>query len=621
MFSQVETNNNGEATAKFKLPDNITSWRLGIQAISDNLEAGATTTNIIATLPFFVESNFINEFLVGDKPIAKARVFGNNLLANEKAIISLESSSLNLEKSSREALAFTPVHFSLGELKLGAFELRVSAETENKKDAVVKKFSVINSRLKEREQQSQEVTTTTKLAGGEDGFTQVVLLDANRGRYYPEVSNLSYGGGARLDQKLSAVIASDILSSSYNIDREASFSDLKVYQTSEGGVSLLPYSSADPRLSALAAMVAPDMFDRSGLKKYFYQIYNSEKVSQEELVLALAGLASLEEPVLISLREFSRLGTLTASEKLYLALGAQVIGDETLARSLYSELLVKYAEQFDDYARLKVDEQDNDKNSSATALMAVLSASLKDVQAEKFWKYAANNTPKDNLVVLERALYLQSVVASTPSDRTSFVIELDGEKKEKELGLGESYVFSVSAEQLKRLSVTKSSGKLLATTYYDIPTESLTANNSISIEKKYFVKGRESQEFSESDIIEIRLTPKFSETALTGWYEVSDILPSGLEILTSTYHPGLKADCHLRYPYSISGQEIKFFINKDWRGNDLCVGNADAYFSYFARVKQPGKYVVEPVLLQSSLAPSVKSFSTLSGKINIKPTE
>ena len=621
LFSQVETNNNGEATAKFKLPDNITSWRLGVQAISDDLKAGATTTNIIATLPFFVESNLINEFLVGDEPIAKARVFGSNLLANEKAIISLESSSLNLEKSSREVLAFTPVHFSLGELKLGTFELRVSAETENKKDAVVKKFSVINSRLKERKQQSQEVTTSTKLAGGEDGFTQVVLLDANRGRYYPEVSNLSYGGGARLDQKLSAVIALDILSSLYGLDGEVPFSDLKVYQTDEGGVSLLPYSSADPRLSALAAMVAPDMFDRSGLKKYFYQIYNSEKVSQEELVLVLAGLAALEEPVLISLREFSRLETLTASEKLYLALGAQAIGDETLARYLYSELLVKHAEQFDDYARLKVDEQDNDKNSSATALMAVLSASLKDVQAEKFWKYAANNAPKDNLVVLERALYLRAVVVSAPSDRTGFVIELDGEKKEKELGLGESYVFSVSSEQLKHLTVTRSSGKLLATTYYDIPTESLTNDSSISIQKKYFVKGRESQEFAESDIIEIRLTPNFSETALTGWYEVSDILPSGLEILTSTYHPGLKADCHLRYPYSINGQELKFFISKDWQKNDLCAGNTDAYFSYFARVKQPGKYVVEPVLLQSSLAPSVKSFSTLSGKINIKPTE
>ena len=621
LFSQVETNNSGEATAKFKLPDNVTSWRLGIQAISDDLGAGATTTNIIATLPFFIESSLLSEFLAGDEPIAKARVFGNGLLENEQAKISLESSSLGLTKSSREVSAFSPAYFPLSELKSGEFEVRFSAEAGNNKDAVIKKFSVISSRLKERKQQSQEVTAATKLAGGEQGFTQVVLVDGNRGRFYPEVSNLSYSSGARVDQKLSAAVALDILSASFSIDREASFADLKAYQTSEGGVSLLPYSSSDPRLSVLAAMAAPDMFERLALKKYFYQIYNAEKVSQEELVLALSGLAALEEPVLISLREFSRLETLTASEKLYLALGAQAIGDETLARSLYTELITKHGEQFNDYARLIVDEQDNDKNSIASALMAVLSANLKDTQAEKFWKYAVDNAPKDNLIVLERALYLQAVVASAPSDRTSFVLEIDSEKIEKELGLGESYSFSVTAEQLSRLIVTGASGKLLATTYYDIPAVSLTGDNSISIEKKYLVNGQEAKEFSESDIVEIRLTTNFSATALAGWYDITDILPSGLEIITSTYHYGLKADCHLRYPYNIKGQEISFFINKDWQQSDLCVGITDGYFSYFARVKQPGKYVVEPVLLQSSLAPSVKDFSTLSGKINIRPTD
>ena len=621
LFTQVETNNSGEATAKFKLPDNITSWRLGIQAITNDLQAGATTTDIIATLPFFVESNSINEFLSGDEPMVKAQVFGNELLENEKVNISLVSSSLKLATSSKEVSAFAPAYFSLGELKPGEFQFRVSAESGNKQDAVIKKFSVISSRLKERKQQSQEITSATKLVGAEQGFTQVVLLDANRGHYYPEVSSLSYSSGARVDKKLSSAVALDILSASFDINWEASFADLKAYQTSEGGVSLLPYSSSDPRLSFLAAMAAPDMFERIALKKYFYQIYNSDKVSQEELVLALSGLAALEEPVLISLREFSRLETLTASEKLYLALAAETIGDETLARSLYSELLTKHGEQFNDYARLKVDEKDNDKNSIASALMAVLSANLKDAQAEKFWKYAVDNAPKDNLVVLERALYLQAVVASAPSDRASFVIEVDGEKIEKELGLGESYTFSVSPEHLSRLILTGTSGKLLATTYYDMPVTSVTSDNSISIEKKYLVNGKETTEFSESDIVEVRLTSHFSETALAGWYDITDILPSGLEVLTSTYHPGVKADCHLRYPYNVKGQEISFFINKDWQKIDLCAGITDGYFSYFARVKQAGKYVVEPVLLQSSLAPSIKDFSALGDEINIKPLE
>lgn len=619
LFTQVETDSRGEAMASFKLPDNITSWRLGIQAISDNLEAGATTTSIIATLPFFINSSVNREFLVGDEPIVKAQVFGSSLTEQTKSNIVLESSSLGLTKSSQPVSAFAPAYFPLGQLKAGEFELRFSAEAGNQQDAVINKFSVITSHLKERAQKSQEITGPTILAGGQQGFTQVVLLDGNRGRFYPEVSGLSYSSGVRVDQKLSAAVATKILATSFGLESENNFSNLKVYQTADGGISLLPYSSAEPRLSVLAAIAAPEMFETLALKKYFYQIYNADKVSQEELVLALSGLAALEEPVLISLREFSLLETLTATEKLYLALGAQAIGDESLARSLYTELLTKYSEQLDDYARLKVDAQDNNQNSMASALMAVLAANLKDGQAEKFWKYASEHAPKDNLAVLERALYLQAVVASAPSDRTSFVIEVDGERIAKELGLGESYAFSASDEQLKRLTVTNTAGKLLAATYYDIPGAVLTGDKSISIEKKYLVNGQEVQEFSESDIVEIRLTPKFSATALDGWYEINDILPSGLEIVTSTYHPGVKADCHLRYPYNIKGQEINFFLNKDWQANDLCADKVTDYFSYFARVKQPGKYVVEPVLLQSSLAASVKDFSTPGGQLNIKP--
>ncbi|MFA4999905.1 MAG: alpha-2-macroglobulin family protein [Patescibacteria group bacterium] len=613
LFTQVETDQSGRATVKFQLPDNITSWQMSVQGISGDLEAGVAKTQLKATLPFFVETNLSKQYLAGDEPIIKATAYGDDLVAADKIQAYLEAPALGAARVDQEAKAFRPIYFNLNRVSAGTYKLKIGAASQNNQDTVVNEISVIDSRLSERHQIVSEIKTGDKIAGAEDSWTTITLMDNNRGRYYSELLGLSHGYGARVDQKLSALIATDLMNEYFSAATEPTDADLKIYQTATGGISLLPYSDADLRISVLAAMAKPEAFDSQALAGYLYSVYNNRDANRDELALALSGLAALNEPVLISLREFSRLSDLGPLDKLYLALGARLIGDNQLAQKIYDELLAAYGEKFNAYSRLKINDKNNDDNFLATVLAAILAAGLDDDRAENFRNYVVDNRPTDILGNLEQLLYLRLMIPNIPSGKAEFSLKIANQEINKTLGRGESFQFLVGPEQLPTLEIKVISGQIAAVSDYDARADLTKQSQEVGLERSYWNKGKLSNDFQEGDIVEVRIKSRFSGTAPDGLYEITDILPSGLKLISNTYRYGLEADCGIRYPYEVSGQKVKFIVDKNWNKDPRCQKD---YFSYFARISQPGKYIAESALIQSVKIADLKSFSS-AGQIEI----
>lgn len=614
LFTQVETGNDGKASLKFVLPDSVTSWQITAQAISnDNLYAGNSTMELKASLPFFVDTNLSGQYVTGDEPLIKATPYGESLKSSDKVQIYLDAPALNINNTTQEVSAFVPAYFSLGKVAAGNYELKIGAKHTNNQDAVLKDIYVINSRLSQKVQVVSEIKEGQAITGSDKRWTTINLMDNNRGRYFSELLNLSYSDGVRLDQKMSSVVATRLLNDYFATQISAGDLDLKPYQTAEGGISLLPYSSADLKISVLAAMTSSDSFDRVTLARYFYEIYGNEKTNREEMALALTGLASLNEPVLISLREFNRVPDLTPMDRLYLALGAKSLGDDSMAQNIYNSLLEEYGEELDQYIRLKIDANNNDNNSSATALAAILASGWDDERAEKLWNYAKNNQASDSLTSLERLLYLRYAIPSVPAGDSKFTLKIGNEEISKELKRGENYLFKVSPEQLKSLQIKVNAGNIVAVSDYEGEADMSKKDESIAVSKSYFVNGKQTDTFKETDIIEVRIRPQFQASAVEGSYEITDILPSGLKLSTDIYRADMEAVCGTWYPYASEGQKVRFILDKNWNKSGKC---RPEYIRYFVRVSQPGKYVVEPIMIQSAKSPAVKNFST-SGQINI----
>jgi hypothetical protein len=60
---------------------------------------------------------------------------------------------------------------------------------------------------------------------------------------------------------------------------------------------------------------------------------------------------------------------------------------------------------------------------------------------------------------------------------------------------------------------------------------------------------------------------------------VTDILPSGLKLITNVYSRNLSSSCNVWYPYEISGQKVKFIIDKNWNKSGGCQREEIRYFA------------------------------------------
>lgn len=609
LFQSIKTDANGQARLKFKLPDSLTSWSVTAQAISENIYAGSGSAAIKVSLPFFIQPAVAEEYLASDQPVVRTNAYGDILKADDKITAWLEAKGLGMPRTEQLIPAFASVYFNLNKLAAGVYDLIFGGQFKSETDSVLKKIKVVDSRLAEIKKDFYELKPGAKISGARDGWTKLTFMDYGRGRLYNEAADLAYNSGSRVDQKIASQAGYKIIKDNFP-DAEPlgqpAF-DSQSYQDLSGGIKLLPYAGTEVELSAKIAGFAPNYFDRSALAAYFYGILNNQSANREEIILAIYGLASLNEPVLLIINDYAKLDNLAPLDKIYLALAALNIGDEAGARRLYNELLSAYGETSRPYSRLKIDDKNNDNNIRATILAAILAAGLGNEKSGEFWQYAVDNKPADWLINLEEIGYLEKLLPNLPAAAAKLTLNISGRTVNKELKNQEIYSVLADSQSLSNLSFNVSQGRVALIAEYQSPVRAGANSKYISVSKKYLVNGRETGRFKQGDIVEIRLYPRLSPQTLKGDYTITDILPSGLRLISNLYVYGLDYGCSTWYPEEVNGQSVGFNLWPDW--TKYSCNNGD-YFRYYAYAALPGGYTVEPALIQSEKSGQMKSYST-----------
>lgn len=615
LFAAVETNALGKTSVSFKLPDNLTSWRVTSQAISGDLEAGKSVTNIIVSLPVFVDAVLAGEYLTADEPVLKARAFGDKLTAEDKVKLSVESTKAL--KQAKETKAFVSEYFEIGKMSAGEQKFKVGVNSAKGNDALIKTTRVVESRVTEQTADFYQLKTGMKIKGGETpplarggetGRTTLLFTDAERGSIYGFLTGLTYDSGDRLDQALARQMGAALLQKYFAEKFEVPEFVASTYQTPEGGLALLPYAEADLALSAKAAALAPSYFNREWLAVYFSKFLNDREATAEQVSLALWGMGSLGEPVLGQIENMAKIESLSVQEKLFVALAAEEIGAAELARGLYLDVMKKFAETKEPYVRLNIG-KDADDIVEATALAAVLAERLNDVNSEKLWNYLTENWQSEQLNYLEMLNFADAFLGTNKLTELSFAVEYGNEKVEKTLKFNEPYRLSLTAEELANLKVTAVNGRVGLVAVYEKSGIGAVKDADVKIDRRYFVGNKETNKFKEGDLVEIRIYPQFGAKAIDGFYQVTDILPSGLKVITKPYWRGLSYNCGYRYPYGQDGNKVKFGVFRSDVNSTHC---RLPYFKYYARVASLGKYVAEPVMIQSLKSLAIKNYSAAS---------
>jgi len=597
-YGSVTTDGDGHASVSFKLPDNLTSWRVTAQGFNDRIMAGTALRKIPVGLPFFADVTLSDEYLVTDEPEVRLRSFGGALKAGDEVTFSVSAPSLGMNTPVEvQAPAFQAARVALPELSEGEHEILIEARSGDLNDRLVRKIRVVVSRLVSARTRFYELASSLHVEGSDSGPTRVVFSDHERGRYFGLLQQLTWGYGDRLDQMLARDVSAELLETFYgDIDVRGEPFDASIYQTPEGGIALVPYAGQDLTLSARAAAVAPDRFGAATLTRYFLGVLQDQGETRERQVIALYGLAALGEPVLVPLQTLLKETDLTWRERLYAGLALVEVGDDTSARAVYQGLIDEYGESKAPNYRLRVGE-DQDDILEATSLAAILAAGLGDRLAPQLFDYTTENYTKDILVELEQISYLAKALPRLSSAPVRFVYTVDGKRTQVTLGRGESLTIQVTPEQLASLRVEPIHGATGIASFYTAPTDaaSVHVDPNVTVTRKY---GADPATLHEGELVQIILSAKFGAQALDGCYQLTDLLPSGLRPVARPYAWGVAPGAN--YPYRIDGQRVSF-----------CVSDAPSNqgASYWARVVTTGEYMAEPALIQSMQSAQSINFS------------
>lgn len=585
LFTSVTSDNTGKAVASFKLPDNLTSWRVTYQAVTDDLKAGNGKVNISSKLPFFVDIVFNKTFITGDSPSILVRAYGTELPVTAevdyKIIVTDTNGTSKTFNTKGKANAITEV--PLGSFTAGNYTATVEAVSSTMKDALERSFKVSDSLLETTKTDHVSLADNTVISNNAKGLTSLVFFGEDSALLYNELHSLYWSQGQRLDQKLAGKVAGELLQKYFNeeIYSDEEF-DIKNYQPEDGGLALLTYDSSNPALSAKMCSLAADGIDSQALALYFRKLLENDITIPEDIAYAYWGLAALKEPVLLDIRNLLKAVDNTLQIKLILGAALAEIGDFQGAQDVYKEVMEKMGKVTDTFAWLETGTRD--ESIDATALCSLIALKINAPERLKLYNYIKSNSTSELLVNLERMIFVTNYIKGASLD-SGFSYELDGIKKQVDLQKGSHYRLTLTPEKLPALKFTNVQGKVIVSASYVIPVSEArpTEGNHISVNRNYSVGNGSAASFNRSDTIKITLTPNFSENAPDGYYEITDILPAGFRYVRAGSASG-NASWYLD---EVTGQKVVFgyYYSKATSNKGSIV--------YYARAVTPGTYTAD----------------------------
>lgn len=587
-FGSTTTNRQGHAEISFQLPDNITSWQTTIHAATQDLKAHAMQTGIIATQPYFVDVAVASNYLVGDTPTIKLRSFGTGL-GSENVTYAISYPGFSNDVIERQGAAHDAVEITLPNFTSGQHTIRVEAHQGNNTDTVSRTFTYADSNIMKNVISYYELEPSLRLTASGQGQTDLVFTNKERGQYYNNLRQVFWTNGDRVDQKLGRVISQDLLHQFFQENFGTATDSFNDYQVSEGGISLLPYSSGDLLLTAKALEVAPEKFDTVIAQSFFENIVDNPDSNLDQVVYSLFGLANLHQPVLTEINLLLENPNVTPELKLYLARAVANLGATEYASTILEAVMNDHGVTADPYIKINLG-TDQDDYTEYTYQAAIVAAAVSSDQASKLYDYATHNPAKDQLNILDQLVYLKTVLPLLSSQPVSFTYMLDGQSHQVELANDKSLSLSLNPEQLGAITFSGISGQvgLVTSTPVVQNLSDLSKDPLLSVSREYSVNNHRVTTFHENDVVKVTLHVRISDKAMDNDYQLTDHLPAGLRVLSDLRSRNISADQFFRYPYLVDGQTVKFWTGK--------LNRQDFY--YYAIVTGKGGFKAEAPMLQ-----------------------
>lgn len=597
VFRLVDLDETGKAVLSFPLPDNVTSWRVMLSAITDDLQAGSGTQNLKVSLPFFISASLNTEYLQGDQLTLGVTGYGSQLKPD--TVIEYQAFVEDKPVAKVSGQAFERVNLPLPAFQTtGEAALRIEARAgSGLADALGYKLKVLSTYHEKMTSQIIAAEKGMKLPAGEKGMTTVCFINQAKSMYIPALYEMNYYFGERIDQRLTAKLAGQLLKEIQGQETEVnSLEEVKIsdYQKENGGIAILPYAEDDLEITVqmLPLLIDPADSGKDLTNRRRLEAYLSGKLKEKTSAKALYGLAVLRQPILEQLAMYDRIENLSMEERLYVGLAYAELGDTYRAKQIYEQYVTPQLEVYDTIASLR---QDNKATSyQLTGIAMLLAQKLGDENAVKMFRFEVDNASVYYFNGAQKLCFIKAALGQTKLADSQVTYAYLGQEKTEKLG-AYPVSFRLPSVKLGDLQIKAVSGQVdVVLTYPKTEQLKSSADKYLQLERKYFVGDKETTEFKEGDIVRIELTWDISPDAPKGSYRITDYVPSGLKPIQKDFS-FLRREYYDRWWWQdIEQQKVSIYVGywrEDWKPEDRT-------HTYYARVVSPGEYKAEAPVMQ-----------------------
>lgn len=441
-FKTVYTDSKGMATVTFKLPDNVTTYRVTAHSANKDLYVGVNTINIVSKLDFFIQSAKPRNVKTTDDLVLNA-----TSIAEEKYDVEYEFTIKELNKTLKTKGTTNSIEtVNFAKLPYGTYTAVITGKHGEWKDAVEYKFNIIESA------QEVKTKTTVNITNGvtiEPTKNPIVLeiYNKNMNQYLQYIDFIEKTVTTRLDTQIAYNEVQKIKDKYYNSTSPHNNINISEYKGTY--LKNLPNGKENIVLSALVS------YYTDGYYEINTRVFSNMNNLFESYLLAAAN----NEPVLIDLLHLKADENMENYNKLLLTLSLEFLGDFQNAKELYNTITLTPEETLEYKSIVAIIETFINKQSAVTKINEL----IQNEPANEYLRFAILSFFENNSANIEE----QSEVKVTTAN-SSETVKLNGMQVK---------TLTINSSELSTIKFETNSQDLMVSYYYQTLLDNIESEN------------------------------------------------------------------------------------------------------------------------------------------------
>lgn len=453
-FKTVHTNSKGVATVTFKLPDNVTTYRVTAHSANKDMYVGVNTTDIVSTLDFFIQFTEPRKVKTTDDLVLNA-----TSIAEEKYNVDYEFTIKELNKTlTTTGITNSMATVNFGKLPYGTYTVVITGKNGETTDAVQYKFDIIESAQEVKTKTTVDITNGIKIEPTKNPIV-LEIYNKNMKQYLEYIDFIEKTMSTRLDTQIAYNQVQKIKDQYYGTTTANSIINISEYKT---GTYLrnLPNAKEDLVLSALVSYYTDGYYEiNTGIFQKMNNLF-------ESYLLAAAN----HQSVLLDLLHLKEEKDIANYNKLLVTLSLEFLGDFSNARELYNTIQL-------------TEEEANEYKS----LIAIIETFISKESAVTKINELIENKPADEYVRFAILSFFKNVSAEIEQESKVEITNGDIKETVKLNGM-QVKTLTINNEDLSKIKFNTTSKDLVVSYYYQTLLDNIEAEN-ISKDIKINVNG------------------------------------------------------------------------------------------------------------------------------------